>query len=287
MTGVVGIVSHRRDTPVTEDDIGQLMSAYESLRGSGKRHVASAGSFARVATICATSGDELPQAMTGAASADACLSQAMPGAASADASLPRSADSSWVILSGMPHCPSGSDGTELEALDGQFTWTSYDALRDELSVATDPFGMQALYLAERAGKTYFSTSALVLAKHLRAQPSRLGLEMFLRAGYQFGSVTNWEGIERLDPGTCVSFTAHGPERRIYWRPAVDEAVARMGLAEAAEYCRTVTTSTLRSYLQGRQRGWADLTGGYDSRLLPGGERRRLGVAPVRDTEQLA
>jgi asparagine synthetase B (glutamine-hydrolysing) len=258
MTGVVGIVSHGRDTPVTEDDIDQLTSAYESLRGAGKRSAACAGSFARVATICATSGGGCSHAMAGAA---------MPGAASADARLPRSAGSSWVILTGTPHDPSGSGGADLQALDGQFTWASYDAPRDELSVATDPFGMQALYLAERRGRTYFSTSALALAKHLRARPSELGLGMFLRAGYQFGSVTNWEGIERLDPGTCVSFTARGPERRIYWRPTVDEAVARMGLAEAAEHCRSVTTSTLRSHLRGRQRGWADLTGGYDSRLL--------------------
>lgn len=239
MSGVVGIVSHRRDTSVTPAEVDALASAYESLRGVGARKAAYAEGFGRVIGI----------------------------SAGTDTTSFCSPDSSWTILCGTPHDPSESEDTELEALDGQFVWTSYDATRKVLSVATDPFGMQALYLAERSGKTYLSTSALALAKHLRARPSRLGLAMFLRAGYQFGSLTNWEGIERLDPGTCVSFTALGPRRRVYWRPSIDERVTRLGLAEAAEHCRSVATRTFRSYLQGRPRAWADLTGGYDSRLL--------------------
>lgn len=237
MTGVVGIVSHRRGVPVLVAEIDDLVSVYESLRGTGERTSASA-SFARVTGIAAE-----------------------------NMRTPRSEDGSWVIVSGTPHDPSGSEGADLEALDGLFAWVSYDSAREELSVASDPFGMQALYLGERAGKTYFSTSALALAKHLRARPSPLGLRVFLRTGYQFGSVTNWEGIERLDPGTRVCFSERGIERRVYWRPAVDETVARLSLAEAAEHCRNTATGAFRSRLQGRPRSWADLTGGYDSRLL--------------------
>src|SRR5207253_5578999 len=66
--------------------------------------------------------------------------------------------------------------------------------------------------------------SLALAKHLGARPSSLGLSVYLRAGYQFGSVTNWEGIERLDPGTRVTFTRDGAVRHTYWRPTVDPAV---------------------------------------------------------------
>jgi len=68
-----------------------------------------------------------------------------------------------------------------------------------------------MYTAERGTRTYVSDSALVLAKHLRARPSRLGQLTFLRAGYHFGAMTSWEGIARLDPGACISFTPSGSE----------------------------------------------------------------------------
>jgi asparagine synthetase B (glutamine-hydrolysing) len=242
MTGVVAIASHKRDARVSDAEINDLTSAYESLRGVGTRQVARAGDFARVAEI----------------SLDVDVS---------NFSAP-TAGSSWVIATGTPHDSGSSGGTDLDALDGQFAWASYDAARAELSIATDPFGMQALYLAERNGKTYFSTSALALAKHLGSRPSRLGLGVYLRAGLQFGSVTNWEGIERLDPGTRVTFTARGPVRQTYWRPSVDDAVTRLSLAEAVDHCRNVATETFRAYyLSQWSRSWADLTGGYDSRLL--------------------
>jgi hypothetical protein len=239
MSGIVAIVSNKRDAPVSEAEIDALTSAYESLRGVGARYAATAGDFARVTKLTAEA-DAVPQSAGG---------------------------SSWTISCGTPHDAGSSGGADLEALDGQFVWTSYDAARDELSLATDPFGMMTLYLVERAGKTYLSTSALALAKHLRARPSRPGLDVFLRAGRQLGPVTGWEGIERLDPGTRVSFPARGPERQNYWRPSIDEAVTRLSLAETADHCRSVARDTYRSYYRGRPRCWADLTGGYDSRLL--------------------
>src|SRR5205085_6693293 len=150
---------------------------------------------------------------------------------------------------------------------GQFAWCAFDAARNELVVASDPFGMQAFYLAERNGKTYLATSALALAKHLRARPSELGLNVFLRAGYQFGTRTIWDGIERLDPGTRIVFGPQGAHRETYWRPPLEEEVTRLSLAETVDRCRTVARETFREYYAGADdRRWADLTGGYDSRL---------------------
>lgn len=242
MNGIVGIVSCAADRPVSDAEVGELADVYQSLRGDGARRLAKAGDFARVIGLG-------------------------PDATPADASADR-AGCSWVIATGKPYSPAPGDRADLDLLDGQFVWSSYDAERDELSIATDPFGMQALYIAERAGRTYLSTSALALAKLIRASPNELGLNVYLRAGYQFGSVTNWEGIERVDPGTRITFTKKGPAREIYWRPAVDEAVTNLSLDEAADYCIEVATETYRSYYgESPQLSWSDLTGGYDSRLL--------------------
>jgi hypothetical protein len=242
MTGIVGIVSGTRDAPVSGAEINELTSAYESLRGVGTREDAAAGDFARITKVTLDAGQD-------------CVTWPRVGA-------------SWVITVGTPHVNGATDGADIGSLDGQFVWACYDAERGEVSIATDPFGMQALYLAERGGKTYLSTSALALAKHLRARPSPLGVSVYLRAGYQFGAVTNWDGIERLEPGTRVTFTARGPVRETYWRPSVDEAITEMSLDEAAEHCRQIAAKTYQSrYGAQPALSWCDLTGGYDSRLL--------------------
>lgn len=174
---------------------------------------------------------------------------------------------SWVLTDGVVHGDLAPDRPRVEPLDGQFGWIAYDADRDAVSVAADPFGMYALYVAEREGKTYVANSALALAKHLRAQPSRLGLQAFLCAGYQFGRLTNWEGIERLEPASRIVFGPDGARRELYWRPEPDAAVARMGLEDAVAYCNTAASTTFSELLSSLDGTWADLTGGYDTRML--------------------
>lgn len=239
MTGLVGIVAHARETRVSGDQLDALCADYEALRGAGTRTSAAGGDFARACKITlAQQASEAP-----------------------------AQGSTWALTSGVVHDSAGSAGNALEELDGQFAWAFYDAARSEFSLASDPMGMQALFIAERDGKTFFSTSALALARHLRARPSRLGLCSYLRAGYQFGAVTPWEGIERLDPGTRITFSASGPRREVYWRPTVDDAVTELDLAETIEHCTRVVVEVFRSHLGGRPRVWSDLTSGYDTRSL--------------------
>ena len=77
--------------------------------------------------------------------------------------------------------------------------------------------MHAIYVAERSGRTYVSTSALALARHLRAAPSLLGIAGFLRSGYQFGAATAWTGVSRLEPGTVLRCAETGVHLETYWR----------------------------------------------------------------------
>jgi len=163
---------------------------------------------------------------------------------------------SWAAWVGCPGNTNGSlVGTRLDELDGQVGLISYDASPDEVLVATDPFGMQAVYVAEEVERTLVSTSALCLAKHLRTPPSLRGMYAFLRSGYQFGSLTSWEGIERLEPGTCVRFTSAGRRREVYWRPTVDETVSRLAFAPAVAHCIEVATEHLRSRSTDRSLPW--------------------------------
>jgi hypothetical protein len=239
MSGLVGLVSNDAATPIAAGALEDLTSSYELLRGAGTRRRANADGFAGVTRITANGIEDPPF-------------------------LDRE---SWALICGSAHGAQPGEGMRLESLDGQFVWSAYDAPRRELSIATDPFGMRSLYVAEREGATYFSTCALALAKHLRARPSAIGVTVFLRAGFHFGTLTNWEGIERLDPGTRIRFTRQGPKREVYWQPSIDESVAALGFGDAVEHCLTTAAEVMRGYYAGKPRAWSDLTGGWDTRLM--------------------
>jgi hypothetical protein len=166
------------------------------------------------------------------------------------------AHGSWTVTAGVAH-----EG------EGQFARIGYDEGSQSVSLTNDPFGMFPLFRASRGRMHYFSTSVLALARHLGAAPDVLGLHVFLRTGYHFGTRTNWTGIERVDPAQRLVFTREGLHVERYWRPEADEAVASLDLEQAALHCTEACLDTFRR-LYGRQpEAWADLTGGYDSRLL--------------------
>jgi hypothetical protein len=163
---------------------------------------------------------------------------------------------SWRVTAGVNH------GGE-----GQFAEVVYDEESQSVSVTNDPFGMFPLFRASRGALHYFSTSALALARHLRAAPDVLGLHLFLRTGYHFGTRTHWTGVERVDPGHRFLFTRDGLRVEQYWRPEADEVVSSLGLEEAARVCTEACVETFGRLYAQRPEAWADLTGGYDSRLL--------------------
>ncbi len=178
-------------------------------------------------------------------------------------------DGSWVVHVGTVH---GNGSSLLEAraadLDGQFAMVRYRSHRRELEILTDPFGLQALYIARRNGVAFVSTSALALARYLRARPSVRGLEVFLRTGPHFGELTNWEGVDRLAPATAYSYAPDGRSAKVYWRPRVDRRVAALGLQAAARECVEVSVDVFRTRFASKNgdSAWCDLSGGYDTRL---------------------
>jgi len=173
---------------------------------------------------------------------------------------------SWRVTVGVIH------GDE-----GQFALVCHDDETQTVSITNDPFGMFPLFRAARGPMHYFSTSALALAKHLRARPDVLGLFVYLRTGYHFGTRTSWADVERVDPGHRFVFAREGLHTERYWRPEADEAVSSLSLDEAVSFCTETCVETFKRLYAQRPEVWADLTGGYDSRLLTLA-LRRAGVA---------
>ncbi len=240
MAGLVAVISRSSDRPVSGRELDELATAYERVRGGKVHSTAAAGTRARVAKIAQDTGPRSPIEFRGSA---------------------------WVAAAGNVHCSRALVGAAPEEYDGQFALVSYDADAAEILVATDAFAMQGLYIAQAEGRTYVSTSALALARYLAARPDRRALLAFLRAGYHFGTMTHWEGIERLDPGVCIRFVDGRQEPRMYFAPTVDHDVARMDFGRAVDHCIEVAVDTYRRYLGSAGPAMADLTAGYDSRLL--------------------
>jgi asparagine synthetase B (glutamine-hydrolysing) len=240
VSGIVGIIARDRRDRVPQEEIEALARTYESLRGTSGRQAASAGAFAHV-VVLGRRRNGRPEI--------------------------ESAGDSWGATVGTVHYDGSLAGARPEDLEGHFGLISHDAASGTVRVAADPTSFQSLYKAERGGRTYVSDSALVLAKHLGAPPSRLGLLTFLRTGYHFGTMTNWEGIFRLDPGECLTFTPTAAETGAYWTWEVDRSVAELGFEEAVEHTSAVILESCERWLGSSAGIWTDLTGGFDSRLL--------------------
>ena len=174
--------------------------------------------------------------------------------------------SSWACAVGAVHGPRPLHAAPAEDLDGQFALVASDDGSRTVTVASDPFAMLGVFVADRDGVTYVSTSPLALATHLRARPDTTAIAAFLLTGGYFGRMTAWEGIERLESATRVVFGPAGPRREQYWQPMVDPEIRGLGFSAAVDRCIDVAVTTLR---QREWDGgtWLDLTGGFDSRLL--------------------
>jgi hypothetical protein len=248
LTGLVAVVAVDRSVPVADADLVPLATAYQDLRGGFPAARLAHGDVLRAARM--EQGHEAPAGDGGAS----------------------------YLAAGRVHGARPDGAVDLRDADGQFTAVGRDETTGEVWAANDPMGMTALYVALRGDRAYVSTCSLALARLLGAPADRLSLQSFLLSGYHFGTGNHWRGVERLEPGTVLRFTADGVRRDQYWRPNVDEAVRRLPLRDAADHCIEVATSVLRERHAGKET-WVDLTGGYDSRLLAL-LLRRAGV-PVR------
>jgi hypothetical protein len=229
---LVAVIAHDRNAHV-DDDLRALAECYETLHARAGRQTAPSPSWV--------------------------------GATAFGRSRRWGQVGQWAMVAGCVHPQSGVLTESLEALDGQFALVRQAG--ETIEVATDPFGMQALHVAHRTGRSYVSTSALTLAAHLGAPPEPDGVMAFLRTGYQFGARTLWRGVERLEPATALRFAGDGPSRRCYWRVEPDPSMRELTLDETVERCLDALVDTLSARLAEGPCLWADLTGGFDSRLM--------------------
>ena len=154
----------------------------------------------------------------------------------------------------------------LQRYDGHFALVVYNGREESLSVISDPMGLFSIFYGSRGDQTFISTSALAVARQICSKPDILTIECFLRAGRVHGEKTLWRDVRRIPPATVLKITHDKVEEFEYWAPAIDETVASLSFDEALEHAVDMLPRLFKRVLQREGEIWADLTGGFDSRL---------------------
>lgn len=156
--------------------------------------------------------------------------------------------------------------TALQRYDGHFALVIYNKPEESLSVISDPLGLFSIFYSSRGDQIFVSTSALAVARQTHSKPDRLTIECFLRTGRVHGNKTHWQDVKRVPPATAMKITPNKIEKFEYWAPTVDETIAQLSFDEALMQATNMLSRIFQRFLQREGMVWADLTGGFDTRL---------------------
>ena len=149
-------------------------------------------------------------------------------------------------------------------LEGVFALAFGDGRTRKVHVVTDICGSMHFYARETRMGVAFCTSSLGLSQDGELDP--IGLHEFIATGTIYEERSLWRGVRKLPPATIFSAGAGTLEEERYWRFA-DIHPESLGLNDAAECLYESLTLALRRIGTSFRPAVADLTGGYDSRML--------------------
>ena len=147
----------------------------------------------------------------------------------------------------------------LERLNGIFALAIWDRVRGELFLARDRLGVKPLYYAQSGGTLYFASEVKALLSAL--PPVRLRRERladYLSFLWVPDPDTLFEGIYKLPPGHCATFSSRGLQVRQYWdmvfapeeRPEAEWSDAVRDTVQTAVRRQMVSDVPLGSFLSG-------------------------------------
>ena len=164
----------------------------------------------------------------------------------------------------------------VERIDGMFAFAFRDGASGALYLVRDRFGEKPLYYGLARGRLVFASEVGALKCHpdfRDAAPDRLAAYSFLLFEYLPGTLSGWTGIEKLEPGTILTFRDGRISRERYWRPLVNGMAVDGGTAqpvderEAAERLGALLLDSVRRRIVADVPVGVFLSGGIDSSLI--------------------
>lgn len=154
----------------------------------------------------------------------------------------------------------------LDDYDGHFAIVIYNGIDENLSVISDPMGQFSIFLGKLGTRIFISTSVLAVVNLIHSKPDIIAVDSFLRAGKSFGERTFWQDVKRVRPATIQKFYYEKTVISEYWTPHYNESIAHYSLTNALGCAEELLKNTMTRLLQREGLVWADLTGGFDSRV---------------------
>ena len=134
-------------------------------------------------------------------------------------------------------------------LRGMFAAAFWDPLRRRLVLARDRLGIKPLYIAYRGQNLYFGSEMKAILLHPGFSPEldSAGLAAYLSRNYVAGARTLVAGIEKLPPGTWLTWESGRVTTGRYWQLRM-QPDPTIGLHEAKEQLDGMLRESVREHL---------------------------------------
>ena len=197
-----------------------------------------------------------------------------------DATIARTPAGDWLCWAGTWIHKGGIPSHDTQALFDRYIAVGAEKLASELegvfsiaiginhlktvTILTDPIGSLHVYVRADSRGTAICTSSVALSETGILDP--VGVHEFIACGIIYEDRSLWAGITKLPPASIVHFSGPKRDRAVYWR--IDDALPpRLKINEAGDGLMDNLVTSLRVIGKNFNPVVADLTGGYDSRLL--------------------
>ena len=157
----------------------------------------------------------------------------------------------------------------LNHLNGMFGLAIWDARKQRLLIARDPFGIKLIYYKIDTNSVRFGSEirAVVAATNEKPEVDPVSLNLFLRYRYTPSPYTIFDGVRKLAPGTMLVFERGSYSARRWYNYKPTPFSPTKSASEATEeLCELYKQSVKRQLLSDVPLGLL-LSGGVDSGLL--------------------
>jgi asparagine synthase (glutamine-hydrolysing) len=149
-------------------------------------------------------------------------------------------------------------------LRGMFAFAIVDRASREVFLARDPLGIKPLVVEQR-GKTFRFASEIATLDDGTASVDYAAIDEYLWLGYITAPRTALQGIEKVEPGTSILFSAEATRRKRFWSWEAElEARAYENWLEEVD---EAVDESVRAHLVSDVPFGAFLSGGVDSSLV--------------------
>jgi asparagine synthase (glutamine-hydrolysing) len=153
-------------------------------------------------------------------------------------------------------------------IDGMFAFAFRDGATGAVHLVRDRFGEKPLYWGVGRGQLVFASEVSALLCHPAFRETgldRLAAYRFLLFEYLPQTGSGWSGIERLEPGTILTWRDGRIAVECYWQPPIEQR--EVGPDEATERLDELLRGSVRRQIVADVPVGVFLSGGVDSGLI--------------------